>query len=128
MPSIATLEDVVAAINDLEDTTITKLDIISDNLALIATLLQISGAVRPAVSILVQEFFNRQDLDSGGGSGDTVTDFPPPNNSIYGTVGGFQLNPSDPEFPILLESVHEHPRFENPLIKITLAQYFATLS
>ena len=76
----------------------------------------------PAASILSTEFFNR------GGSGDSVAAFPPSNNSIYGTEGGFQLDESDSLFPLVLESVHANARFEHPPIVITFSQYLATLA
>jgi hypothetical protein len=122
----ATLEDVVAAINDLEATTTTLLTENNDKLNTIIALLQVGNSI-PAATILAQEFYNRQDLDLGGGSGDTVTDDPPPNNSIYGTTDGFQIDETDPLFPIVLESVHSHPSFEFPAIIITFNEYLATL-
>lgn len=122
----ATLDDVVAAIENLETTVEDKLDITNSKLDTIIDLLQVSNAV-PIATLLAQEFFNHQDLDSGGGSGDTATDDPPPNNSIYGTEGGFQLDETDASFPIVLQSVHSHPNFEFPSIVITFDEYLATV-
>lgn len=99
---------------------------IFDRLQTVIDVLRQTNVV-PSASLLVSEFFNREDLDSGAGSGDSPLAFPPPNNSIYGTLGGFQLDEADTNFPITLESVHLHERFEFPSITITFAQYLATL-
>ena len=72
---------------------------------------------RPLVTTLIQEFFGREDLDFGGGAG----------NSIYGTASGFQLDEADPDFPPTLESVHSHPRFEFPATILTFQEYQDTL-
>jgi hypothetical protein len=74
---------------------------------------------------LVQEFFGQEDLDANSGhdNGTTI----PAHNSIYGRVGGFMINDTDIEFPLMLEGVHNHPDFASPEIIITWQQYLATL-
>jgi len=78
-------------------------------------------------NLLIMEFFGNQDLDGGAGSGDSASDSPPLNNSIYGHDGGFQLNETNDDFPAILEAVHAHPQFASPPIVLTYAEYLATL-
>lgn len=93
-----------------------------DRLTDIFVVLQQSNLI-VAASILVQEFFSSEDLDQGKGSGESPEDFPPPNTSIYGKTGGFQIDESDEDFPILLQAVHQHPDFQSPIIVLTWEQF-----
>jgi hypothetical protein len=77
----------------------------------------------PVGAILVQEFFTNQDLDSGGGSGDSTLAYPPQNSSVYGKSGGFMIDDTSDDFPPMLESVHSHPSFETPDVVLTWQEY-----
>lgn len=68
-------------------------------------------------AVLVLEFFGSEDLDFGAGGG----------NSIYGREGGFQIDLSDPSFPVMLEGIHEHPSFVAPPLTLSWAAYLASL-
>lgn len=96
-----------------------------DRLTQILTVLQAANQL-PAASILVQEFFSSQDLDFGKGSGDSVNDTPPINSSVYGKSDGFMIDDNDPEFPIILNAVHDHPDFQFPSIVLSWQQFLAS--
>ena len=121
---VATLDDVV---DELQILNATQVDILA-KLEQIRIILLTTSPQIPLASVLINEFFNREDLDQGGGQGESASAFPPPNNSIYGTAGGFQLDETDPDFPPALEGIHEHERFEFPAIIMTFQQYKDSLA
>lgn len=130
LPFNPTIADIlgsdIRSITDIVGTGNKSLTDIEEALEQILSILTLTNAVVPRATLLVSEFFTSEDLDGGKGSGDSALDFPPLNSSVYGKIGGFQIDESDQEFPIILQSVHQHPEFQAPSIVLTWDQFLAS--
>lgn len=130
LPFNPTIADILGAdirsITDIVGSGNKSLSDIEETLEQILSILTLTNAITPRAPVLVSEFFTNEDLDGGKGSGDSALDFPPLNSSIYGQTGGFQIDETDPDFPIILESVHTHPDFDSPAVVLTWDQFLAS--